>query len=201
MNWDTHHHFDTATPAGLDEGIFADTPIATPVGWRPAGGMVAGSKVMTFDGGVQIVEQVQYAPYLSNHANLWPLLVPIGALGNKDELVLLPNQKVLLESDTAEDLFNDPFALIPAYVLDGWRGISRYRPQSGRAVVQIRFARSQIVYASRGVLLACAGDPMMEHSADLPDYVLCTPAQARDLMACIMAQDAAASVRALGDVR
>ena len=36
-------------------------------------------------------------------------------------------------ADIAETLYGDPFALIPSQALEGWRGITRWRPPQGAA--------------------------------------------------------------------
>lgn len=187
------------------EGLFAATPVATPSGWCPAGDLSPGDLVLTFDDGPQPLNSVYETVIAEPPPALWPLRVPVWALDNRDEILLLPQQRVLIEADQAENLFGDPFALIPAEALEPWRGICRARPLGGEVVVQLTFARPQILYASRGVLLSCAGEdwvaletgPTTQAAswAD-PGHTVCSPEQSRHLVACLMAEEAGAELAA-----
>lgn len=189
------------------EGLLAATPVATPEGWCPAGDLSPGDHVLTFDDGPQPVLSVYMATITDPPPALWPLRVPPWALDNRDEITLLPQQRVLIEADQAEVLFGDPFALIPAEALEHWRGIARARPAHGEAVVQLTFARPQILYASRGVLLSCAGedwafpqpgwgDAAGEALFTDPGPSVCSLQQGRHLIACLMAEEAGAALSA-----
>ena len=152
----TFQRSDESWPGAImAEGIFGSTLIATNKGWVPAATLTAGMPVMTFDAGEQALFSVRLHALGAGPASLWPLLVPAWALDNRDPLLLLPEQKLLIESDCAEMQFGDPFALIPAAALEGWRGVSRLRPEPGTTVVTLGFDMPQVVYANRGTLLAC----------------------------------------------
>ena len=86
---------------------------------------------------------------------LWPFVVPVDALGNRVELVLLPDQGVLVESDATSDMHGDPFAIVPAIALEGVRGIARCAPQQQIELLAIYFDDEQVVYAEGGALLHC----------------------------------------------
>ena len=140
-------------------GLVAGTKVATREGWRPVEGILAGDECLTFDGGLQPVVQVtrrtlERDALRSDPAN-WPLIVPAGALGNREEMILLPDQSVLVESDTAEAVFGDPFAMIPALALTGLRGIHRAPPQAAFEVITLGFACEEVVYANAGALFHC----------------------------------------------
>lgn len=182
-------------PILVAEGIVATTPIATPDGWCCAGDLSVGMQVVTFDGGIQRLIHALKLPLESAPPDFWPLRVPCGALDNRAEVMLLPDQKLLIEADCAEDLFGDPFALIPARALEGWRGIERFRPPPHLVTVQLQFARHQLVYASRGLLLSCPGDALSEDMAAPQDFSACSLTQARHLVLCLMAEEAGAALR------
>ena len=116
-------------------GLVSGTKVATQIGWRPVEAVTAGDQVLTFDGGLQFVtgvtRQIIWTGGSQSDADTWPLHVPAGALGNREDMTLMPQQAVLVESDTAEAVFGDPFAMIPAAALDGFRGITRTAPPSG----------------------------------------------------------------------
>ena len=81
--------------------------------------------------------------------------MPAGALGNRGDMMLLPGQTVMIESDAAEEAYGDPFALIPAAALDGFRGIERVVPDARFEVVTLHFAQDEIIFANIGALFHC----------------------------------------------
>ncbi len=140
-------------------GIVAGTKVASTLGWRPIEAIDVGDEVLTFDGGMQpvldITREVLWRGTAACPKHLWPLRVPIGALGNQDPMFLLPDQNVLIESDTAEEVLGDPFALIPAQALEGVSGIRRVRPHQVLEVITLHFERDEVVFANVGALFHC----------------------------------------------
>jgi hypothetical protein len=161
------HEFDAilsnaaghASGVNQSEGIIAGTRIATEMGWRPVEGIVAGDRVMTFDHGPRPVVAVKRMQlWLGSNScprHLQPLAVPVGALGNATAMLLLPEQTVLVESDMAEAVFGDPFALIPAAALEGYRGIDRITPHQKVEVVVLEFDRDEVIYANGTGMIHC----------------------------------------------
>ncbi|KEO53008.1 Hint domain-containing protein [Thioclava pacifica] len=145
---------------GLAEGIVAGTRIATHMGWRPVEAIAVGDEVMTFDHGMRPVAGVKRSQLWigggSCPVHLQPLAVPVGALGNKTAMLLLPEQSVLVESDMAEAVYGDPFALIPAAALVGYRGIDRITPHQRVEVVVLEFEEDEVIYANGSGLIHCA---------------------------------------------
>jgi len=147
------------TLADLTHGIVAGTKVATPTGWRCIEAIAEGDMVLTFDGGMQAVVSVQREVIWTNGvaddpAN-WPLNVPAGALGNREDMTLLPHQAVLVESDAAESIFGDPFAMIPAAALEGFRSITRMAPAERVEIVTLQFAQDEVVFGNIGALFFC----------------------------------------------
>lgn len=144
---------------GVMSGIVAGTRVATAIGWRPVEAVSVGDKVLTFDGGLQRVTGVRRQVLWSGEGDcprrFWPLSVPAGALGNREVMSLLPRQPVMVESDSAEELFGDPFALIPAMSLDDINGITRAPPRGPVEVITVQFADDQVVFANSGALFLC----------------------------------------------
>lgn len=134
----------------------------------------------------------------------WPLRVPVGVTGNRAEFCLLPEQRVLLECDSAEPIYDDPFALIPAAAFLGRRGVDICRPPQGACVVRLGFVRDRIVYASRGALLFCP-DPQLALRPNInalraahADHAALSLVQARKLVARLMAEDVGSALRMAG---
>lgn len=152
--------FETVSNAGLAEGMVAGTHIATSMGWRPVEAIAVGDMVMTFDHGLRPVMAVHRSQLFAGRnacpRHMMPLAVPEGALGNASAMLLLPEQNVLVESDLAESVFGDPFALIPAAALEGYRGIGRITPHQRVEIVVLQFAEDEVVYANGTGLIHCS---------------------------------------------
>ena len=140
-------------------GLVAGTKVATSIGWRPVEALIAGDKVLTFDDGLQKITRLDRTLLYSEDKpcprHLWPMEVPTGALGNQSPMRLLPEQSVMLESDTAEEIFGCPFSMMPAAALEGFRGITRTDPRGSVEVVSLCFAQDQVVFANIGALFLC----------------------------------------------
>ena len=175
-----------------NNGLVAGTKVATQMGWRPVEAVTAGDQVLTFDGGLQDVVSVRrdvvWTGGSRGDMDAWPLHVPAGALGNTEDMLLMPGQAILVESDTAEQVLGDPFALIPAASLDGFRGIQRIAPQDRVEVVSIVFAQDEIVFANSGALFLCAASNDM-FDAGTSEYQMLSLAQADILVGCLEAKD------------
>ena len=137
-------------------GITSGTRIATDHGWRPVETLSIGERVLTFDSGPQQIVAITRATQFVNDgiapdfAN--PIHVPAGAIGNTEPMVLLPELNVMIESDEAENRTGDPFALIPAKALIGFRGAERFRALRPFEVLTLHFDNDELVYAEGGAL-------------------------------------------------
>ncbi|MEM9551576.1 MAG: Hint domain-containing protein [Pseudomonadota bacterium] len=86
-----------------------------------------GDRVLTFDHAMQMVVDVR-------REIIWPdmptlmaaprrVVIPEGAFNNYRDLLLMPDQGLLVESDMALGAQYDPFAAVPARALDGFQQI------------------------------------------------------------------------------
>lgn len=145
--------------SGLAAGLAAGTLIATATGWRPVEAVARGDLILTFDRGLQPVRGITRGMHWDGGFDcpeaLWPLTVPAGALGNRDPMLLLPEQYVMVESDAADILYGDPFTLLSAADLAGFRGIERTPPRPRMEVVQLHFDEDEVVFADHGALVLC----------------------------------------------
>jgi len=155
--------YNGAMRGGWDQvpasGILSGTLVATHMGWRPVEAIAIGDRVMTFDDDLQLVTGVTRTTLWSQPSFCppahWPLEVPAGAVGNRDVLYVLPDQAIVVESDLAEQMFGDPFALVPAMALVGFRGIRRAEPASQIEVITLEFEKNQVIFANHGALVHC----------------------------------------------
>ena len=181
-----------AGPDSALSGIVAGTRVATALGWRNVEDLAEGDAILTFDNGLKSLRGLRRkALWDGNGAcptRFQPLHVPRGAIGNREEMLLLPRQGVLVESDVAEEELGDPFVLIRAEALDGVCGISRRRPIFAPEVFVLEFDEDQVIFASSGALCVCpaAGDMIsrifMRNQEPTSDYTILCQETSRDLI-------------------
>jgi hypothetical protein len=168
-------------------GLIAGSAVATQTGWCAIERIVAGDHLLTFDNGMKAV--VENRAIIIRRAELpeakaYLMHVPAGALGNRAEMLVLPMQELVLESDRAEAHYGDPFVLIPAVLLEGYKGIRKVPMTADLRVHMLTFAAEQIIQIN-GALLALASSkaclsPFAETiSADSQRYPRLTHAQLR----------------------
>lgn len=181
-----------AEKEGLASGLASGTKVATTYGWCAVERINVGDKVLTFDAGMQEVVAITRGHLWRQNdcpPNLWPLYVPEGALGNAQPLLLLPEQSVMIESDVGEEIYGDPFTLIPSASLDGFRGIQRMAPAPDLESITLHFAQDQVVFTAAGGLLFCPSSQrgsvtdLLEGAPG--DYTILDRADADFLVGCI----------------
>ncbi|SOB92621.1 Hint domain-containing protein [Rhodobacter sp. JA431] len=189
--------FSTVSNISHSDGIVAGTRIATAMGWRPVEAMAAGDMVMTFDHGMRPVRAVHRSHLFAGRAKLprsmMPLAVPEGALGNASPMLLLPEQNVLVESDLAEAVFGDPFALIPAAALEGYRGITRITPHQRIEIITLQFDEDEVIYANGTGMIHCAsvhGTSISAMIDEVTGYVVLPMDMAQQIVAQMIEVDA-----------
>ncbi len=147
---------------GVAAGLMAGTLVATELGWQPVDDLRTGDRIVTFDNGMRPLKAVRVSTLWTAEqdapANVWPMHVPARALGNREAIQMMPEQSVLIESDEAQDLFGDPFMLVAAGVLDGFKGITRVPPQREVTVVALEFEGDEVVYVNGTLLVYCPAD-------------------------------------------
>ena len=148
--------------ATLSHGLMAGTRVASNLGWRAIDALTVGDKVLTFDNGMQEITEIRRAHMWldapESAETLWPVVIPVDALGNREELTLLPDQGVMVESDAAQDIHGDPFAVITAISLVGLRGIRQRQPMHRVELITVYFAQDEVIYAEGGALIHCPCD-------------------------------------------
>ncbi|WP_165929155.1 Hint domain-containing protein [Shimia isoporae] len=145
--------------SGPGFGLFAETPVATPNGWVAVGDLERGDEVLTFDAGFQPLSAMVREDRIRSGSRwpeaLRPVMVPAGALENREEVLMLPHQGILLEIEDVADRFGDPYAVIPAASLDIIPGVERVSPQAAADIVLPVFADDQMVFSAGGMLTFC----------------------------------------------
>ncbi len=109
--------------------------------------------------------------------------MPAGAFGNDRPFHLMGGQNIMVESDAAEDMFGDPFSVIPAHALDGVRRIEKAPPKDAMEIVHIYFSEEQVVFGEHGALYLCPSSrDVVELAFDRgrdPLYSILPPAEAQ----------------------
>ena len=137
-------------------GMVAGTLVETAMGWKPVQDLRLGEAVQTLDGGLARVLAFDRR-HLSPAQNPVLVHVPGGAFDACSDLLLLPDQLVLLDTlgVQAEGREDALFVLVPALALIGLHGVRRVDLQRKLEVVTPLFAEEEMVYAQTGVLLHC----------------------------------------------
>lgn len=189
----------SGAPRAAQSGLLSGTRVATAFGWRPAQALAAGDRVLTFDHGLQPLADVTRHPVWAGATacpqRFWPLEIARGVLGNRGPFRIMPGQAVMIESDLAESIYGDPFALLPALALLQMRGVDRSPPPDRAEVVLLHFQETQVVFADPGVMFLCPA------TRDLLDYALgATPAVTYDILPPADAQRLTAAMDRAGGV-
>lgn len=144
---------------GACSGLVEGTKVATAMGFQSIETLEPGARVVTFDNGLREVRAVRREPLwfatLDCPRSMQPLFVPAGAIGNAQDMTLLPHQAVVIESDAAEAELGDPFVLIQAKDLDGICGITRVAPNAPMTVVTLEFDNEEVIFAGSGAMCVC----------------------------------------------
>lgn len=144
---------------GAGCGLVEGTHVATQNGWQPVETLRAGDDVLTFDGGMQrvtaVVRDELWGGIGPCPEALWPLMVPQGVIGNRHDMLVMPHQGVLIESDAIVDQWGDPFAVVPGAALEVLDGVEREDPYGTVEVALPVFEEDQMVFADHGALLFC----------------------------------------------
>lgn len=105
-------------PVGPMPSLLADTPIATPTGYRPISEMQRGDTVITPEGAVVPVLQVlsRQVPSLGSYS---PIQVRAPYFGLQKDITVAPSQRLVLSGSEVEYLFGCESVLVPARHLAG----------------------------------------------------------------------------------
>ncbi|WP_299777957.1 Hint domain-containing protein [uncultured Roseobacter sp.] len=190
-----HEAFATphSEPVPASHGLIAGTRVASNFGWRPVEALTVGDKVLTFDNGVQrIVEMQRTTLWLDPQKMMpgcWPVTIPAEALANLNEVMLLPDQGVMLESDAASDPMGDPFAIVPAQALEGLCGIHRQQPLHPVDLITLYFADDEVIYIDGGLLIHCPRNMALLHDVVSPADTLYSVASLEEARAILAQSD------------
>ena len=176
-------------------GFLAGTHVASNLGWRLVEALSVGDRVLTFDHGMQEIIELHRETILMTDDILMdpqcPIYVPQDALHNRVPMWVMPDQGILVESDLAMDAQGDPFAIVPACALEGYRGIHRAPTGQVLELVMPRFAQDEVIYLEAGLLGFSATPTSVLDSAGSSDglYRILPQDVARELVVAMMAEE------------
>lgn len=163
-------------------GIAAGARVETPSGWQLIETVLPGTPLATWDGGFAPVASISHnAVFLGRGAGL--LHVPGGALGNCQDMLLQPEQDVLLDAWAVEEVLGVGAVRVAAAALAGLRGITLRTPDRPITTVVLGFAEEEAVFVDTGALLHCRG--AKSATADAGYFPAICAAQARALFELI----------------
>ena len=140
-------------------GILVGTRVASNLGWRNVEALAVGDQVLTFDGGMQTIIELRRKVLWDGEGecprSMKPLMIRAGTCELTADVMVMPEQSMMIESDAAEAATGDPFALVNASALRGLDGVERVHGFGPIEVVELVFEEDQVVYAEGGLLLLC----------------------------------------------
>lgn len=174
-------------------GLVGGMKVATDHGWREADMLRIGDRVLTFDHGFQSLREIQRDRLVPSGNGMpdatRPVAVPAGAIGNAARFFLMPDQGLLVESDTVNDILDDPFAVVPARALAGNLGITFEEPGDELTINTLAFEHDEVIYIEGGLLAHCPR-PRDILGADMSVgrslYTVLRPRAARHLVQCLV---------------
>ena len=144
---------------GAGCGLVEGTLVATGAGWHPVETLRAGDQVLTFDGGMQtvtaLIRDELWGGLGPCPEALWPLLVQPEVIGNRNEMLVMPNQGILVESESVTDQWGDPYAVVPGAALEVLDDVERVEPYGSVEVILPVFEQDQMIFADNGALVFC----------------------------------------------
>ena len=187
-------------------GVSGGLMLATPFGMRTAKGLRAGDTLRSTAGGPVSIVAIAPAPQQG-----WMRIPPL-ALGNRLAVVVGQGQGLLIESSFAQRMVGSAAVVVPALALRNWRGIAQC--PAPEMCLRLTLSRPALIVGSTGVLLAANGPandcgagvcavgklppqlpPQLPHQ--LPPVPCLSFGSAQQLIACIIAYEAVASLRGL----
>ena len=179
-----------AGPSGMlitgQDGFLEETHVVSNLGWRRVDDLRIGDKVLTFDNGMRPILELQRETLSLVEAPMprgqWPLLVPQGVVQNRRELHVLPDQGIFVETELVSDAQGDPYVVIPAAALIGYRGVEPVQPMGELTINTLSFAQDEVVYAEGGMLTHCPCARSLMEAPEEPTYQVLDLEDARDLV-------------------
>ncbi|MEL6523379.1 MAG: Hint domain-containing protein, partial [Pseudomonadota bacterium] len=150
---------DWIRPVDGTLGVLSGTLVETSRGWRRVEYLDRFSKLYTYDGELRQIVGLQRGS-LGNDGSM-VVCVPGGKLNVCQDLLLLPDQPILVGSRGGQD---GRGKLCLAKHLCGRWGVRAARLPRGTTVFQLAFEEEELIYANTGALIYCPATKMPKRS-------------------------------------
>lgn len=143
---------------GVD-GFVDGTTILTKHGWRDVATLAKGDHVWTLEHdwqpimwteGRDIWRQPGTCP-----ASVSPIWVPMGALGNQQDLLVQGETFVAIASADFQAITGHSHALVSGFDCEGFNGIELYQPEAPRRLYEVHFENEELVAFGGGAIACC----------------------------------------------
>lgn len=155
----------------LGQGFYGETVLQTTQGPRRVAQLNVGDQVQTFSHGPQPILGIERFALSRLTAPMpeefWPLVLPVGLMGNARPIHVAPEQTLLVHSDLAEREIGHALVLMPAKVLNLLPQVYRAPPPAGDALHRLRFEHPELVVNNRGAVILADIGSMFDDWADL----------------------------------
>lgn len=145
----------TRFPRNLCDGVHGKTLIETDGGWQQAEWLKAGDRVQTYDGGLREISRVErrfFDQPAQADAPAFLVSIPGGVLDTCSDVVVMPEQRILIEDPVLEGLIGAPSALVRAGDLAGLSGIALRRVIPGDQIVRPILEDEELLWANTGLM-------------------------------------------------
>lgn len=114
---------DQVEPVGPTPSLLQSTPLATPWGYKPAAQLQRGDTVITRDDGVvPVLHSVQRS--VPARGSFHPVRLRAPYFGLQDDIIVAPDQRLLIDGPEVEYLFNQEAVLVPArHLVNGFAAL------------------------------------------------------------------------------
>ena len=136
-------------------GLLEGTLLESRAGWVPIESLRPGDELYTYDGGLRRISALHRRRFeirRSENAPAFLVQIPGGLLGCTCTTLLMPEQRLLIESPFLEEEHDFAAALVRAADLIGIRGIRMDIRARARHILMPEFEEEEIFWASSGLL-------------------------------------------------
>lgn len=137
-------------------GLISGTQVETENGWRSVETLKTRDRVYTYDGELRDITNVDHSFALASAFPMGLVHIPGGVLSNSADLMVLPDQKLLIESEIAVEKFGSPSVLVNAADLCNQAGIRLTQPTGTTQIIRPEFDDEEIIWANSGMLFQCS---------------------------------------------
>lgn len=136
--------------------FYKGTRIATSSGWQKVEDLQKGQSVRTADNHEELIadlghEALRFSASRDTVRD-WPVILPAGAVGNAEKILVSPNLRLVIENPNAKSRNQPKRVSVRAETLIGYRGIARAPLYVDLEQVAVSFSQAATLILEGGVL-------------------------------------------------